>query len=197
MNQILAGLALTLLVPGTGLAQDVKIPDRIEKLSAKASETVNVTLDGPLLQLAQQFLSSKNADADERKASNVVSKLKGIHVRSFEFAKEGAYSDADVAAFRSQLRPPDWSRIVDTNSKKAGEHVEVYVKQDKNRAAGLVIIAAEPKELTIVSIDGAIDLKQLASLGGQFGIPKIDPTAATPAAGSASTTPRDVKDSDE
>jgi hypothetical protein len=195
MHQITAALALTLLVPGTGLAQDVKIPDRIEKLAAKASETVNVTLDGPLLQMAGQFLNSKNAD--EQQAKNVVSKLKGIHVRTFEFAKEGEYSEADVAEFRSQLRSPAWSRIVDTNSKQDGEHVEIYVKQDKNQAAGLVIIAAEPKELTIVSIDGAIDLKQLASLGGQLGIPKIDVPAARPAAGLASKAPRDAKGSAE
>lgn len=178
MNHIIAGFALTLLIPGAGLAQDVKIPDRIEKLKAKASETVNITLDGPLLKLAGAFLNSK--DTDEQQASNVVSKLNSINVRSFEFVKEGEYSEADVAAFRSQLRSPAWSRIVDTRSKGDREHVEIYVKQDKNRAAGLVIIAAELKELTIVSIDGAIDLKQLSSLGGQFGIPKIDAPTATP-----------------
>ncbi len=193
MNQLTAALALTLLIPGTGLAQEVKIPDRIEKLAAKASETVNVTLDGPLLQMAGQFLNSKNAD--EQQAKIVLSKLKGLHVRTFEFAKAGEYSEADIAEFRSQLRSPAWSRIVDTNSKEDGEHVEVYLKQEKNQVVGLVIIAAEPKELTIVSFDGAIDLKQLASLGGQFGIPKIDASATTPADGTASKTPPDTKGS--
>ena len=195
MNQIITGLALTLLFSGSGIAQDITIPDRIEKLSAKAKETVNVTLDGPLLQLAGQFLSSK--DADEQQAKNVVSKLKGIHVRSFEFAKEGEYSEADVAAFRAQLRSPAWSRIVETRSKEDREHVEIYVKQDKNKAGGLVIISSEPKELTIVSIDGSIDINQLASLGGQFGIPKIETSAAKPATGVASKASGDAKDSAE
>jgi hypothetical protein len=53
----------------------------------------------------------------------------------------------------------------------------VFVKQEKGQVAGVAIIAAEPKELTIVSIDGTIDLAQLAALGGQFGIPKIDASA--------------------
>ena len=62
MKSIVAGFAMTtLLIPCAGLAQDVKIPERIEQLAAKAKETVNVTLDGPLLQLASQFLSSKDA----------------------------------------------------------------------------------------------------------------------------------------
>jgi phosphatidate phosphatase PAH1 len=191
MKQIIAGVAMTtLLIPGAVLAQDVKIPERIEQLSAKASETVNVTLDGPLLQLAGQFLSSK--DAGEQQAKNVVSKLKSIHVRSFEFAKEGEYSEADVAAFRSQLRSPAWSRIVEARDGR--EHMEVFVKQDKNRAGGLVIISAEPKELTIVNIDGTIDLKELSSLSGQFGIPKIE---SKPAPAVASRTRSAEKDSAE
>jgi hypothetical protein len=194
MKQVIVGLALSVLVPCAGFAQDVKIPERIEKLSDKASETVNVTLDGPLLQLAGQFLNSKNSD--EQQARNVVSKLKGIHVRSFEFAREGEYSDADVAAFRSQLRSPAWSRIVDTRSKEDREHVEIFVKQDHEMPAGLVIISAAPKGLTIVSIDGMIDLKQLASLGGQFGIPKIGGVDA-PVRPPASKTPSDGKDSAE
>ena len=195
MKQVIVGLALSVLVPCAGFAQDVKIPERIEKLSAKASETVNVTLDGPLLQLAGQFLNSKNSD--EQQARNVVSKLKGIHVRSFEFAREGEYSDADVAAFRSQLRSPAWSRIVDTRSKEDRQHVEIFVKQDHDMPAGLAIISAEPKGLTIVSIDGVVDLKQLASLGGQFGIPKIGGSVDTTVRPPASKTPTDGKDSAE
>jgi phosphatidate phosphatase PAH1 len=182
MKPIIAGFALTtLLIPGAGLAQDVKIPERIEQLSAKAKEVVNVTLDGPLLQLASQFLSSK--DTGEQQAKNVVSKLKSIHVRSFEFAKEGEYSEADVAAFRSQLRSPAWSRIVEARDGR--EHMEVFVKQDKNQASGLVMISTEPKELTIVNIDGSINLNELANLGGQFGIPKIDASASKAAGGPA------------
>jgi len=194
MNQIIAGLALTLLFPAIGLAQEVRIPERIEKLAAGAAETVNVTLDGPMLRLAGQFLNSNNAD--EQKAKNVVSKLKSIHVRSFEFAKEGEYSEADVAAFRAQLRSPAWSRIVDTNSRPNREHFEIYVKQEGNQAAGFVVIATEPKELTIVSIDGAIDLKELSSLGGQFGIPKVN-GGSTPAEALPSKTRPDGKDSAE
>lgn len=177
MTNIVAGLAMTFLVSvtGTGRAQDVKMPGQIEKLSAIAKETVNITLDGPLLQLAGQFLNSKNAD--DQRVKNIISKVKAIHVRTFEFDRPGEYSEGDVAAYRSQLRSPAWSRIVDTVNREDREHVEVFVKQEKGQVAGVAIIAAEPKELTIVNIDGTIDLAQLAALGGQFGIPKIDASA--------------------
>ena len=152
--------------------QDVKIPANVEKLAAKAVETVNVTVDGALLQLAGRFLSS--TDPDQKQIKTLLGNLKGIYVRSFKFENEGEYSEADVESVRSQLRGQEWARIVNVTSKKGGDNVDVAYKMDKGKIAGLVVIAAEPKEFTIVNIVGPIDLDQLSSLGGQFGIPKVD-----------------------
>ena len=52
--------------------------------------------------------------------------------------------------------------------------MDVFFKMEKNQIAGLVVIAAQLKELTFVNIVGPIDLDQLSSLSGQFGIPKVD-----------------------
>jgi hypothetical protein len=50
---------------------------------------------------------------------------------------------------------------------------------ENNAVAGLVVVAAKPMEFTFVNIDGSIDPSQLAKLGGQFGIPKVEaPTAS-------------------
>ena len=49
-------------------AQDTKIPPDVEKLSARAKETVEVTMDGPMLRWASKFLSSE--DPEEQKAAN-------------------------------------------------------------------------------------------------------------------------------
>ncbi len=152
--------------------QDVKIPANVERLAAKAVETVNVTVDGVLLQLAGKFLSS--TDPDQKQIKTLLGGLKGIYVRSFKFENEGEYSEADVESVRSQLRGQEWARIVNVTSKKGGDNVDVAYKMDKGKIAGLVVIAAEPKEFTIVNIVGPIDLAQLSSLGGQFGIPKVD-----------------------
>jgi len=38
---------------------------------------------------------------------------------------------------------------------------------------GLVILSAEPKELTVVNIVGPINLDQLSDLGGHLGIPPV------------------------
>jgi hypothetical protein len=149
------------------------MPSGLEKLSGKAAESVDVTLDGNLLQLAGKFLSDK--DADEAKAKKLIAGLKSITVRSFEFAKEGEYDAADIQTLRAQLQPPAWSRIVGVTSKRDSDNTEVYLKAgNDSQIGGLVVIAAEPKELTIVSIAGSIRLEDLADLGGQFGIPKLN-----------------------
>jgi hypothetical protein len=158
---------------GCGWAQDIKMPVGLEKLSEKAENSVDVTLDGALLQLAGKFLSGK--DADEAKAKKLIAGLKSIAVRSFEFGKEGEYNAADLQALRAQLQPPVWSRIVGVTSKQGGDNVDVYLKNGEGaQIGGLTVIAAEPKELTIVSISGTISPEDLAELGGQFGIPKLN-----------------------
>ena len=100
-------------------AQDVTIPVNVERLAARAVETVNVTVDGVLLQLAGKFLSS--TDPDQTAVKNLIGKLKGIYVRSFKFANEGEYSEADVESLRSQLPAPVWSKMVTVRSRNDGE----------------------------------------------------------------------------
>ena len=150
-------------------AQDIKIP---ESLGARASTRVNVTLDDKLLQFASKFLSDKD---DEGEAKKLIAGLKSVFVRTFEYDKEGEYNVADVDAVRAQFRGPAWSRIVGVESKKENGNADVFVMTDKDgKFAGLGVVAVEPKEVTIISIAGAIDPAQFGSLAGKLGIPKLD-----------------------
>jgi hypothetical protein len=166
----LAALACLALAPLA--AQDVKIPATLDRLASKASEVVDVTMDANLLQLASRFLSDK--DSDDAKVKKLIAGLKGIYVRSYEFEKAGEYQESDVEPIRTQLRNPAWSRIVGVRSQKSGENAEVYVKTGNNKIGGLVILSTEPRQLTIVSIEGSIDPDQLNELGGHFGIPNVE-----------------------
>jgi len=144
----------------------------LDHLAAKAKESVDVSLDASMLRFAGTFLSSQKSN--EAKAKELISGLKGIHVRAFEFEKEGAYTPADLQAIRTQLQGPGWSRIVHAVEGGGREGAEVYVRTDGNRPSGLAVLAYEAKEQTGVAIDGPIDLERLAELAGHFGIPEID-----------------------
>jgi hypothetical protein len=166
-----AGLLIaSLLLAGAAPAQQVKW--NFDKLAARASDTVDVSVDGPLLQLAAKFLS--DSDKDQAKVKKLIVGLKGIYVKTFEFKRPGEYSAADVESFRAPLHAPDWQRIVGVHSNEEGETVEVYIKNDSKGIGGLAIIAFEPKELTLVNIVGAIDLDSLSELGGFSGIPELE-----------------------
>ena len=163
-------ILITMIATATS-AQDFKMPVNLDRLAAKASETTEVTLNQRTLQLAARFMN----DEDDLEARELVKKLKGIYVRSFEFDKPGEYSQADVEEVRAQLKSPIWEKIVRVHSKRDGENAEVYFKADSNKQiGGLVVIAADPRELTIVHIDGPLDPSDIDKLGGDFGVPRIE-----------------------
>lgn len=129
-------------------------------------------MDGPMLRWASKFLSAE--DPEEAKAAKLVANLRGIYVRSYEFDSDGAYSAAEVDALRSQFRSPAWSRIVGVRSEHDGENVDIFFKLENDKMAGIVIISAEARELTFVNIVGPLEVEQLADLGGEFGIPRLN-----------------------
>jgi uncharacterized protein DUF4252 len=166
MKRILLTLILT-IVAAPAWAQRLNLD--FGNLADKASESVDVTLDGPMLKLALGFLNMN--DPEERAARDMVKKLEGIYVKSFQFDADGAYDRSIVARVRSQLGP-SWKKIVGVQS-RTKENVEIYTDMRGEAIAGLVIISAEPRELTVVNIVGPIDIERLAELEGNFGIPHV------------------------
>jgi hypothetical protein len=148
----------------------------LDHLAPKAADSVDINLNGSMLQFAAKFLDGN--DPDDAKVKQLLSGIEGIYVKNFEFKKEGEYSPADLEQIRAQLKAPEWNRIVGVRSNSEGENVEVWTRVSSGKTTGIAILAAEPKELTVVNLVGTIDLDALAALGGHFGIPKVEP--ATP-----------------
>ena len=170
---LLVGLAwFCMALPAS--AQDARLKlDHLEKLSAKAVEVSNVTLDGGMLQLAAKFVDMDKDDPESGQVKDLIKNLKGIYVKSFEFEQPNQYSAADVEEIRTQLAAPGWSKIVENRDKRANENNEIYFMKDAhNNIAGIAILVAEPKELTVVNIVGPVDLDKLSALDGKFGIPE-------------------------
>ncbi len=173
MKKVIVLILLSALCAAVAQAQDAKLQiDHLNKLADKAGEVIEVTLDERLLQLAAKFLSNQNPT--EAKVKEIVSGLKGVYVRVFEFDKPGEYSQNDLETIRSQLRAPGWQKIVGVYSKRGGDNVDVHLKMQGDNILGLAIISAEPKQLTVVNVIGPIDLEKLRGLEGQFGIPRFD-----------------------
>jgi hypothetical protein len=171
-SRLLPLLSLTLLIGSTAMAAPpvpLKLPS-FDSLAAKASQSVNVTLDGTLLGLAGDFLGDDPEDAE---AKTVIRGLKGVYVRSYTFETDFAYPVADVEAVRRQLSPPAWQPIVTAHDNKQHSQVDIFLSVENGVANGLTIIASQPREFTIVNIVGSIDLAKLHRLEGKLGVPHL------------------------
>jgi hypothetical protein len=148
----------------------LKLP-QFDSLANKAAQSVDITLDAALLNLASGFLDSKNPE--DAATKEVIRGLRGVYVRSYTFDSDFAYPEADVEMVRKQLVAPGWQKLVVARDSHAHSKVDVYVCVEQGLACGLTIIASEPREFTIVNIVGAVDLQKLHSLEGKFGIPQM------------------------
>jgi hypothetical protein len=173
-NQFIATAVLTvMLVPVVSAAQgpQIKLPD-FAQLAQKASETVDISLDSSLLGLAARFMNGD--DDDEKIVKELLTSVRGIYVRAFEFDTDGVYTREDLEQIRRQFNTPGWSRLVGVRSKRERTDVDVFVWMDGKEAGGIAILATEPRKLTVVNLVGRIDLDKLRRLEGEFGIPKLD-----------------------
>ncbi len=156
-------------------AQTAKLElGQLDKLSSKASEVDDVNLEGPMLKLAAEQVRKKASTVKSEKkemAANLLSRLKGIYVKNFEFNKPGEYTKADLDSVMNQLQGGRWKSMVHVEEKNSGETTGIYVMEEGGEIVGMAIIAAEPKELTVVNLVGPIDFSQLGGLGslGQLG----------------------------
>lgn len=136
---------------------------------------MEVNLNESMLRMAQMAAGFMN-DNDPKQADmkKLIGGLKGVYVRSFKFDKEGQYSMAEIEALRARLKGSGWQSMVDVHSSKTGgDNAGVYMRTDGKRMTGLVVLAFEPKELTVVNISGSIDPAQIQALSGTLGIPSF------------------------
>ena len=139
---------LALCTPARSQALDINL----DALAAKAKEKAEVTLEGSLLAQALQ--------AAPANVKGAVANVSRVLVRHYEFAATGQYADSDLDAIRKQLTA--WSRVI--NVKDDHESTEIYMLSQNGKPGGFLLIAAEPKELTVVHVVGTIDLGSLQAV---------------------------------
>lgn len=146
----------------------------LDALEPRAEQTLNITMDGKVLQLALRFLSDKKPN--EAKIKEAVAGIRGIYVKRFAFDQDNLFSAADVEPIRSQLRSPMWAQLVEVRSKKAGQNIDVFTMIEGGKINGVAIIAMDRRQVTVVNIVGPVDVDKLTELRGNFAIPDFEVT---------------------
>src|ERR1700738_5417304 len=142
------GVRLAVAAP----AAPLKLPE-FESLAARASQSVNVSLDSSILGLAAGFLDPK--DPEDAGAKQLIAGLKGIYVRNSTSDQDITCPAAEVEALRRQLAAPGWQSLVKVRKEKGHTNVDIYISVDQGKANGLAMIVSEPRELTADNIGGS------------------------------------------
>jgi hypothetical protein len=168
---MLPGLLL-LVLAAQASAQDPRIQmGQLDRFADMADKVISVDVNESLIKLAMSALRESRSP-NEAKIKDILSGLKGVYVKRFEFDKEGAYAASDVDYIRSQFNGPGWERIANVRSKREGSY-DVVMMYEGSVIKGLAVLAAEPRALTVVNVIGTIDVAKLRDLEGNFGIPKF------------------------
>jgi hypothetical protein len=174
-NTLIAALAAAFLIGPPAMAQSGKIGIKhLDKLSSKASQYAEVNLSGTVLRIAMKLATKEDPELREE-----LKNIKGIYVRAMSFDKEGpSFSTEDIEAIKRQIVMPPWEHLVRATQKGKGGSdgdIGIYVLADPKTETlkGLVVLAAQDKQLAFVNIVGDFDPDKLDLLEGNFGVPKM------------------------
>jgi len=165
-------LALLLFCgPAVARAQDARLRlDHLDRLAARATESVEITMNDVQVQFLRKLISL--SESDQSKLKGLLSKLKGLYVRGYEFARDGEYSDSDIEEIRAQLRSPGWEQIVEVRSRNKSD--EVFFMPRNDEIAGFAAVSTGPRKVCVINIVGPMDMDEMALLDREFHLMRCD-----------------------
>jgi hypothetical protein len=128
-----------------------------EKFAKGAKDVSEVTLDPSMMGMIP---GGNGGGALARKMYFIV-------IRSYEYDKPGMYKMEDVEVYRKKLDDGSWSCSIRVRDKDGTTDICSRQTAD-HKGSEMVIIAAEPKELTFIHMSGNVSFADLAKMGGNF-----------------------------
>lgn len=170
------GVASTLSLAGGFSAGEAQVKDELfagtEKFEQGATDVTNVNLDGKMLGMV-----------GKGKGGDIAHKLNFIVVHSYTYDKPGMYKMEDVAAYRKKLTDGSWNCFIHTRDKNGATDICSKTAAD-GETHEMVIMTAEPLELTFVHLSGKLSLDDLGkmgnNMGGDLGVPPLPPPPPRP-----------------
>ena len=128
-----------------------------EKFAQGAKEVTEVNMDKNMLGMVPKG------------DSGVASKMDFIVVHSYTYDKPGMYRMEDVDVFRKRLADGSWNCFVHTRDKDGSTDICTR-SGDRGDSNEMVIMTAEPLELTFVHLRGRVSMSDLGKMGSSMGV---------------------------
>jgi hypothetical protein len=152
----LALIAVVYGLLGAPFAGAQKLDLKFDGLAAKASSKVELDLGGTLLRLAARL--SKDADV-----SGLLAGVNSVHVRNYEFSRDGAFSQQDIEPLRNQVAAQSrWSKLL--AAKEEDATTEIYLAVNGDKVTGALIMSTDARELHVIYMEGNMALAQMKRL---------------------------------
>jgi hypothetical protein len=156
-------VAVWMMIAGTCLAQQIDLKS-LDQFAAKAKSKTEINMDESMVKSAASFLSQEKEDEAAVKKS--VKDLKGLYLRSYEFENNGLFKLEDLKPILDQIKGPNWTSFL--RNQEGDEQTEIWFHRTNGQIDGLLLVAAEPGEVTVINVVGATRLEDLSALG-EFG----------------------------
>ena len=152
-----------------------------EKFAKGASDVTEINLDPKMMGMVPGG------------TGDLAHKMKFMVIHTYEYPKAGMYNEEDVEAYRKKLQDGTWSCSIHVKDKDGTTDICSRTSPD-HEGAEMVIMAAEPKELTFIHMSGNMSLEDLSKMGGSMGggnglnrrVPLVAPPPPSPPAPPAS-----------
>ena len=149
----------------------------LDHLAAKASNAVDVSLNKDMLQFAGKFLNSKTRTKRRPRTSSAGWTASTSRVSSSPgWRVDTGRSGPGAKPVEGAGMGPDHRREGHRGQRKC----RGLRAHGSRQGHGIAVLATDPRGFTVANIVGNISLDSLADLGGQFGLPRMQNTPATP-----------------
>ena len=139
-------VTLAVIVAASAVAQTMDF----SALAANAKSKTEVNLDGAVLEAARKAMPQA-----ERLAG-----VKSMSIHAYEYAKEGDYPMEAVDAIVKQVEADaSWKRVI--NAREEKERVDIFMKTSAGKVEGLLVVAAEAKEVAVIRAEGSVEMAGL------------------------------------
>ena len=152
-----------------------------EQFAKGASDVTEINLDPKMMGML-----GKNTGND------LAHKMEFIVVHSYSYDKPGMYKMEDVEAYRKKLTDGSWNCFIHSRDKDGSTDICQRTAAD-NETHEMVIMTAEPKELTFVHLKGKMTIDDLRKFSGGMGgvgfsLSNSSSSSSTSTSGSTTTT---------
>jgi len=130
-----------------------------EKFAKGASDVTEVNLDPKMMGMVP---------VGKKGGSDLARKMKFMVIHTYTYDKAGMYKAEDVDAYRKKLEDGTWSCSIHVRDKSGTTDICSRTSPD-HEGSEMVILTAEPKELTFIHMSGNMSLEDLQKMHGGGG----------------------------